>query len=418
MKRIVVCEPLCHGIEHVTANAALLWSLRFAFPSAQITLLGERQHIEWVQEEMARVHPTQRGVDVSTPIWIPRNTFWGVRRLAYELRWCRTVLRRAAEDNADAVVVLTASHTAVIALKLLLQHTRIRTPVLAIMHSFLGDLLHRPPRLPWTRAVGIRNALSLQNPRGLRLVALGASILNELSAIEPGWTPQFRAMDLPYCFPPIPDSDGPADNAVVRFGCFGVVTATKGFTLFDRLARGAAGAVLPSEWSLVGFVRDEPDLARSYDGPVKGVTAKPLSPSEFRSRAIQVTYAVMVADPEKYRLIASASFLDTLAYVKPVVCLRNPYAEECFRRMGDIGYLCNTFDEMREVVRSLLSASCPEKYHRQKENILCGREAFAPQTIARTFRDILEELVSESGHDEPASIADRLSHEGSPQPHG
>ena len=60
------------------------------------------------------------------------------------------------------------------------------------------------------------------------------------------------------------------------------------------------------------------------------------------------------------RLVASATFLDALSYVKPGIYLRNPYVEYYFEQMGDIGYLCDSYEEMREVVLAILSFPLPD----------------------------------------------------------
>jgi hypothetical protein len=157
---------------------------------------------------------------------------------------------------------------------------------------------------------------------------------------------------------------------------------------FARLAREILEPNAQVEFILVGFLRDG-DAQSDYPG-VTGLSDRPLTPDEYRRRAASLTYAIGTADPAHYRLVASASFLDALSYGKPGVYLRNPFVEYYFRKMGDIGYLCDSYEEMRATLLSIIREFPTEHYRKQRDNIRRGREIFAPQLLARGLREIVE----------------------------
>jgi hypothetical protein len=106
-----------------------------------------------------------------------------------------------------------------------------------------------------------------------------------------------------------------------------------------------------------------------------------------------MTYAVWTGNPAHYELTASATFLDTLSYIAPGIFYRNDYVESYFERMGDIGYLCDSYEEMFAVVRGIMEKFPAERYAAQCKNILAGRNIFDPATQAPTLQQVVNELV-------------------------
>jgi hypothetical protein len=283
------------------------------------------------------------------------------------------------------------AETGLLVLKAMLQTHRIRVPVLATLHGILASVEHPQPRRPWNWAIHLRQALRLPHPRQLTYLALSDSILAAMTEAMPGAASHFKAFDLPYFMGAA--ADVATTDAVIRFGHFGVArNYEKNFGLFIQLAEevGQYSDRPFGEFLLVGFVEaSATDVAAR--AAVKGLSRSPLSSEEYARRARSVTYAVGLADPMHYRLVASASFLDALRYLKPGIYLRNPYVEHYFNRLGDIGYLCRSYSEVRDVVRSVVHDFPQAQYRQQCENIRHGRRIFEPQAVAPRFRDIIEE---------------------------
>ena len=142
------------------------------------------------------------------------------------------------------------------------------------------------------------------------------------------------------------------------FGYFG--NAGRGFDHFVRLADDINHDRQGVKFELVGHLK-YPGKYSSYAGPVTG-------------------------------LVASASFLDSISFIKPGIFLKNPYIDFYFERIGDIGYLCDTPDEMRALILSLVREFPAERYRQQQVNILHGRQIFEPPRVADQFRKITIEL--------------------------
>jgi hypothetical protein len=60
--------------------------------------------------------------------------------------------------------------------------------------------------------------------------------------------------------------------------------------------------------------------------------------------------------------------------------------------MGDIGYLCDSVEEIGEVIESLLRENPTERYRQQVRNILAGRAIFDPETQAPHVVRVVDSL--------------------------
>jgi len=237
--------------------------------------------------------------------------------------------------------------------------------------------------------------LALPHPPNLRLVALGDSILNAVKKVQPNCESQWSELPLAYLWSS--DTQGMCDElrSTVRPLCFGFLGAgnkNKGLDAFCRLADDVAPSQEIARFTMAGF----------YSGPaeekpaslwISAIPDQPLPQEEFETLVHQTTYVVSTAKPDHYSLTASATFLDALAFLKPGIYLRNDYIEYYFERMGDIGYLCNSYDEMVETIRGIISNFPSIRYQRQVENIRKGRVIFEPETLAPRLRSIVESCV-------------------------
>lgn len=327
-------------------------------------------------------------------IAVPNRSLSGWRRVGEEFRLCFQVLRRASTEAASSLILCSISAAGLLALKALMLGRRTTVPVIIVPHSILNSILPTPSKKHWPRPGSFRVALTLPHPQSLRYIALGRPILRALCRALPRVSSHFQTLDLPYLLEH--DSAVVGDAPVCRFGYFGA--GAKGFHLFCRLASDSQGieADSPYDFVMVGFLRDRRNVPESEQSSVKGIGETPLSREEYSRRALSITYAVGTWRPEDYRLVASASLLDALSYVKPGIYLRNPYIEYYFERLGDIGYLCDSYEEMRCVLSSVLKAFPLARYRQQVENILRGRHIFEPSVVASQFRMILADCKRSS----------------------
>ncbi|WP_286242570.1 hypothetical protein [Methanobacterium ferruginis] len=59
-----------------------------------------------------------------------------------------------------------------------------------------------------------------------------------------------------------------------------------------------------------------------------------------------------------------------------MISIKNPYVEYYFKEMGDIGYLCEDYNEMKEIILRILENHSNIEYQRKQKNILSGRKKY------------------------------------------
>lgn len=386
---IVVCEPQCWDFEHSRLNASLVETVLLAFPGARILFLSEASHASRVRALLA----TRSSGMLSRIEWraaaIPPRHAPGRRRARAEWLLIGQALSAAAGSSAHFLLFTSATETGLALLKLRLLARPAPFPVLAILHGLLAAIVPGVRRKPLAPLRGMRLVFRLPQPRALRYVALGESILESLKEIHPRAARHTVAFELPFTWTVHTLPDPPAVPPVV-FGYFGVSGGRgKGFDGFVRLARALGEEFPAARFMMVGHLSTDADRAR-YAGAPGDFPPRPLSPEEYAARAREVTYAVSLTDPSVYRVGASTSFLDALASVRPGIYLRNAYLDFCFRRMGDIGYLCESPEEVLARMRDVLREFPAVRYAAQCRTIFTARRMFEPEAISGALPGIVD----------------------------
>jgi hypothetical protein len=387
----IVCEPQCWGYEHAAVNAAILHTVALAFPERGLIFLAEPSHLQWVQEVLRREAPASAARITWQEVAVPERQASPWRRVRQEQEWCRLILEMAARPEVGGVLLTSITSPGLLALKLRLYRRGSPVPIVAVPHALLGTLLEPPPLRPSYWLLALRQVLSLPHPGNLSYVALGEPIAATLRSTYPRLGRHFTTLELPVLWATRAAPAPPAAMSRIRFGFFGAgAHPAKGYAAFVKLASDVAHRSGAAEFVLVGNAPAQPSLGPSAD-IISGSSTEALTSAEYYRRAAGIHYAVWTGGPRHYRLRASATFLDALSYVKPGIYLRNSYLEYYFDRLGDIGYLCDSYDEMADVVVRIAADFPAERYEQQCANILQRRGIFEPAALASRMRAILSQ---------------------------
>jgi len=381
---IVVCEPQCSGFEHAEVNAALLAVLKQAFPGQRTLFLAERDHIARVGEALRR-HAVE-GIEFQ-PICLPRQRGY-VIRFVRELGLCKRVFALAARNGARWIIYSSITSQSLVSIKLLIKSfPQLRCGV--AMHAVLATITKRPLR-PLRWLFWFRRALEFAHSDRLRYIVMGQPIADELRRRLPSIGDRLISIDLPYLYAD-PQPHEPFRDNVVRFGAFGVGHRDKGTDILFRLAADLqrVDACCRSQFTLLGPIVDWRLRKLTPDPVLVPSPSQPLSRADLDCRAKSVDYAVFCHKPQSYALRASAVFFDALSYLKPVIAYRAPFFEHYFRVMGDIGYLCDTYDEMRQTIVEIMRSRPAERYARQRANLLAGRGPLSPSRLGARLAELL-----------------------------
>ncbi|AAR35625.1 glycosyltransferase [Geobacter sulfurreducens] len=383
---ILVCEPVCHGFEHSSFNAAMLLVISHACPEEEIVFLAERDHLGFVGAETL---VSSRKAIQFEPIDIPKRKSIKAERFELEHRLVRMLFERAERSGASRVVFTCISNETLRAVKLQFPAFP-GVKCLMVMHSILSSVAERPSLLPWKNRDTFRNWLLRGNCDRLTYIVLGDSIKRELLDRVPSLAPYVTSIDHPYHFEPAVKYSPFAGNSIT-FGALGVLRKVKGSHEFLRLAHEIqkTRTSFCSRFVCIGPIIDRKLRGLLSDDVELPSPDAPLSPQDYALHVRSIDYAIFFHKPETYTLTASGVLFDAFSYLKPVIALRNPFFESYFERMGNIGYLCDNYGELKRTVLSLLDSPPYEEYESQRQNILKGRADMEIPALAQRLRSIL-----------------------------
>jgi hypothetical protein len=388
---IVICEPMCWGFEHASVNAALIGTVAEAFQDEELLFLAEAEHIRYVKNILDAHSVVVRYRETAIP---PRTLVEKHQRFAPDFRLYRNVFRVAHKSCANTIIFCSVMSPGLISIKTLLRSYR-DIACLAVLHHVLQEVTTVPSLQPHRLFFWLRLWLSIGNTHRLRYVILGPRIAERLKQYVPRMSSYVSTLDLPYFFRDDVSPEPFADD-VVRFGSYGVGSLEKGTDIFFRLAKEVQSAktTYTPTFTLVGTVpwkqlKDVPH--RSVNIPSPDV---PLDQEAYEKYCRNTDYALVFNRPSAYELRASGSILDAFSFLKPIIALKSPLSEYYFKKMGDIGYLCENSSAVKDTILDILETRPIERYRQQQENILTQRVQFSPAGLSLKFRSLLKSTTA------------------------
>jgi len=388
---IVICEPQFWGFQHAPVNAALIGTVADAFPGEELVFFAQAEHIGYVKNILDAHSVVVRFRETT----IPPKGLQNYQRFAQDFRLCRNVFHSAHKNHANTIIFCSITTPCLISIKALLRSYR-DIMCLVIPHDILQEVIRAPPPLPNRRFFWFRRWISFGNTNRLRYVVLGPRIEERLRQCVPRVSGYVSSIDLPYFF--IDDiSQEPFTDDAIRFGSFGIGSFEKGTDMFFGLAeeiQSAKTAYKPT-FTLIGYVPDEQLKALPHSSVNTPSLNVPWDQEAYEKYGKSIDYALFYYRPDAFELRASATILDAFSFLKPIIALKSPLSEYYFKKMGDVGYLCENYNAMRETVLEILETMPIDCYRQQQENILAQRVQFSPAGVSAKFRSL---LTATAGH--------------------
>ena len=372
IRPIRVVEPQMEDVHHASFNAALLHCVALAFPTANLTFEAFPDHLRIVQQILAE-HATGTAASIT----------WEPRRLSPETslwsRWRRNAsLIRRTLAHRERTIFSSISRMQLLQLK------RAMTPrdeVRVILHGDL-DQIESPTPESFPRSLfALRRVLHKRHPRGLRYILLSDSIRQHLPPDIAAAMQSIGVIDHPYHFPTL----APTASEPPIIGTFG---NTGDGRLLEAAARATQARAPQITFSLIGFLSNDEAVERLRPW-VQGVTRSPISRALFVQRASEITHALWLAEPGSFRLRASGTFFDALAYAKPLIYTANPYIDGFHPSDAGIGLRCDTLEDVPHAILQI-TAETEAQYVARREAIRRFRVRFSPEHLATGFPQALD----------------------------
>lgn len=389
---IIICEPQCIGFEHVEVNMALLNVISIAFPNDKILFFGESTHLGYISNDIHRLGLNLENIKFF-PIKIPPRNFSNLRRLGMEISLVNKIGSIAKSNEPKMIIFLSVTSSGLTAIKLFLYGNK-KLKFIVIPHNILETILNKPSVIPWEAPFWFRWVLMFGNKDNIRYLLLGPSIKDKLIVELPNLEKYVLSIDLPYPYNEQFDVIRRNKSKVVTFGVLGVGGRHKGTDLFFKLAAEVSKVVTTNnpKFILIGHIVHN-DLKRKIPESVFVPSPdKPLTREDFDMYAKSIDYAVYPYNKDAYRLTASGAFFDAVYYAKPVIAIKNPFFEYYFKVMGNIGFLCDDYNQMKETIIGILNNDNTDEYDIQANNIMNSRKQFTQTNLAEKLKSEFHKL--------------------------
>jgi glycosyltransferase involved in cell wall biosynthesis len=378
-KIIAFFEPRCTGVVHLDSASSIIDMFSKIFPQYTFLFYTEKEHGELTKHCISAKF---EHININIPK-SPQNRWEWLK----EIFWDFSMMQKIGKRKPEYIICMGNTWQIVLFAKLFQRNQKI----VFFFHSIEKEIKDNVPvyKTVWW----FWRSLEWKINSHVQIV-FGESIRREIAKIRPKL--QFKSLDLPRlpCYddkpPMIMAASPPAKFAVLGGGITGDISMI--FALEQKLKDMPAGFELyfkgaaDSEGRLAGLKIPE-------HSKVKLLTRHgSLSPEELDAYINMMDFCVFLYPSNYYLFTASGALLESLAHLKPVVALHNPYFDYVFGKMGNIGYLCGNIDEMADVIKEIVLTQDVELYNIQRKNIMNGLKLFSTKYLANEMRAILLEL--------------------------
>jgi hypothetical protein len=395
---ILIFEMTWSGPTHAPGNSATIQTIAQAYPRETVRVLADALHIAALRSDAAL---TAHANVTFQPIAVYPHLFgkthivsWG--RFRQEFATLRRGLATVPRNERCLVVLISATPTAILAARWLAKVGPRpgggRIGVQIGLHGNLNDIDGWRPRNPLMRAFDLRSALAARYPSMFSFLVLEEGIKLALSEIIPAIADRVQVLPLPINIAELPGQHQVHLQPPVRIGLVGQATRAKGIEPFLHIARDfKARHGSHVEFVLVGRAVAGSDLS-AFGILEDPVTTDPLPRDEYLSRLAKLHYVFLPLQGQYYRLSASGALLDAITWLKPVIAMRLPIVEALFRRFGDIGYLCDDAQAMRDSLETAVTTLDAARYQRQVEAMRTVRDSRSPAALAGDYRATMQQM--------------------------
>jgi hypothetical protein len=387
-----VSESIAWGMEHVPFNAALLKTIRFAFPNDSICFYAEEYHLEQVQEQI--------GEELAASIvWkklaLPSRHSSFYTRVFSDFKTVKFLLNELNENPQKDVLVMTGNASLLWALKFHVRAKHKEKRVQVINHGNFTTL-HRTPRRsilnPFYYFGSLKTALWLCRNCNFQHIVLEEAVRDAILKNMPLLRDNVFVLDHPI---PVDKQNIEINNfsPPIHFGFLGRATEKKGFSEYLSIAWEISKR-FPGQanFHFIGRISDKqkrannPEMAFLSERP----GTERMSRDEYVN-GLKKLHFVCLFFNEYYECSASGVLMDSIAWEKPIISTQLPIFTNIQKSFGDIGYLCKN-NEIYETICSIIQTNDSDRYKRQVLNMSHVKASRTPETLAMKYLELINSL--------------------------
>lgn len=384
---VVMGELFCEGNEHADFNNALILTVKKAFGDGKLCFVASKSHIDALQKVKGNQNDIEYA-EVNIPNQVKTTSF--KRAIPDALNVLKLLLR--AKKKKSSILIVSAINSQILySLKFFL-HFFSEIRCFCIPHSIILTVENSEKLSIKQRMFGFSAALAYKFPANLRVMTIGSFTRDWLIEKIPHIQNNVCSAPMAYVFGNTNDCSISENTKEVVFGFYGVATYKKGCQDFYRLAKEIRE--LPTKRKAKFLQIGRMDELETVPNEIKSIVEIPipdrsLTKDEFDFYGKKVDYALILYDRKYYDILHGASAMDALNYAKPIIAYHTKFIDDLFNRGGNVGYLCDNYTQLKEIVYKIIDTNDTKQYVNQVTKIKEMRASFLPDSLAEEYKKCL-----------------------------
>jgi glycosyltransferase involved in cell wall biosynthesis len=388
----LVCEPISWGMRHVPFNAALLRTIRFAFPDDMICFYAEGSHLEYVREQVGKEFSDS--FFWKKLVLPPLNSSF-YARLSSDFKTVKRLLTELDENPTKDVLVITGNASLIWALKYYLGTIHKGKRVQVIIHGNFSTLSRIPRRSilnPFYYIGSLKTALKKSGYERIQHIVLEEAVRDEVIKRLPFLQNHIGVLDHPI---PVDEYHVEINNfdQPIQFGFLGLSTEQKGISKYLTVASEISERFPgKANFHVIGRISDKYRRAEREKMAFLSETpgTERISRNEYVNRLKRLHF-VCLFFTKYYESRASGVLMDSIAWEKPIIATQLSIFKTIQQRFGDIGYLCKK-NEFSETIGSIIETDDFHRYKCQVSNMSHVKASRTPETLSLKYIELVNRL--------------------------
>jgi glycosyltransferase involved in cell wall biosynthesis len=385
---------------HISFNSSFLHTLAYAFPDSHLNIYGYQSHIDFLSKE---VDTSFASFFCFSELQIKNKSSKLLSRFLSLFVWIKEVIQIFRTNKIDKLIFLDIGRYQLYIIKILMLLKIIskKSKIFIIAHDTFEPLI-------WNN-VAIKRFLNLTfcwSPtfkNNFCYIVLSKHIEDYINTHHPTINLEIQSLDHPAYTKYVSKKQNISYDNIninpyfqdeigrhINFAFIG--TPQKGIDEFIQVANNVKENMMVSQkiqFFLAGYLGENLSSTKAFN-VLTNPSIEPIGYDKYLGILSESHYVLWFAFHNPYQLRASGTIVEAIQLEKPMICLKNPLVNHYFQRFGNIGYCCDSLDEISKLIIEFSKNFPLEEYRSQIVNLRSAKNCFAPKYIAKELKKIVK----------------------------
>ena len=399
-KNIYFIDQTSEFDHHMVFNASMLKILNLIFPEQKHFHYGLESNIKSVrtllsEEDKSKIQPINiKHKKVSGGKL--KKLFNYFRKEIYRFNNFRDILKQSNEN--DWIVLSITTFTSFLWFKLL--KIFYKTNTIVVLHGDV-DFVYKSSSL-YEKANGLTHKLIFKI-KAKNFYYLTLNKIEKKYLVQDDWLKNEEVLEIEHPFLNIEENNENdiTLNSPISIGHIGSMEVKrKNSHYIFKLAEICRDLIEENKVSFKSIGLMTPNmipyknnLVDIYVGNEKDENPKYLSRENYEKGLDSLDYIIFFYPEDEYVFRASGAIADFLAKNKPIICLRHPIFEYMFKKAGNIGYVCDSLEDIKHLITKITNPDYNlfDTYSEQINNVKKYKSNFNIKNVAKDLENQLKQ---------------------------